>query len=75
MAGYLCQAPSLATMIPVKVHVAPDQHTALKAVAARYHETVSAVVRRAISEHLERSRPEGRLERLRSARGLWKNRS
>jgi hypothetical protein len=62
-------------MIPVKVHLAPEQHTSLKAVAAAYHETVSAVVRRAVAEHLERSRPEGRLERLRCGRGLWKGRS
>lgn len=62
-------------MRPVKVHLTPEQHTALRAAAARTREPLAAVVRRAIDEWLLRTQPEGRLERLRSARGLWRDRA
>lgn len=67
-------AATVPAMRPVKVHLTPEQHTALRAAAARAHEPLSAVVRRALDEWLARTQPEGRLERLRSARGLWKGR-
>jgi predicted transcriptional regulator len=61
-------------MIQLSVFLEPDQLTALRAIAARHEEPVSSVARRALEDFIARSRPEGRLERLRSARGLWKAR-
>ncbi len=52
----------------------PDQITALKAIAARTGESVSAVARHAFDEYLSRQRPEDRLQALRSVRGMWKGR-
>jgi hypothetical protein len=51
-----------------------DQITALKAIAARTGESVSAVARRAFDEYLSRQRPADRLQALRSVRGMWKGR-
>lgn len=68
-------AATVPGMRPVKVHLTPEQHTALRAAAARASEPVSAVVRRALDDWLARTQPEGRLERLRSARGLWRGRA
>lgn len=62
-------------MLPVKIHLTPEQHTALKAAAARAREPVAVVVRRALDDWLARTQPEGRLQRLRNGRGLWKGRS
>lgn len=59
-------------MIQIAVHLEADDLTALRAIAARYHQPVSAVARRALEDYIARSRPESRLERLRSGRGLWK---
>ncbi len=51
-----------------------DQITALKALAARTGESVSAVARRAIEDYLAEQSPEDRLQALRTVRGLWKGR-
>ena len=51
-----------------------DQVTALKALAARTGESVSAVARRAVDNSLAQERPADRLEALRAVRGLWKGR-
>ena len=51
-----------------------DQVTALKALAARTGESVSAVARRAVDNYLAQERPADRLEALRAVRGLWKGR-
>jgi hypothetical protein len=51
-----------------------DQVTALKALAARTGESVSAVARRAVDNYLAHERPADRLEALRAVRGLWKGR-
>ena len=51
-----------------------DQVTALKAIATRTGESVSAVARRAIDDYLARQSPEDRLQSLRTVRGMWKER-
>jgi hypothetical protein len=61
-------------MLPVTVHLTPEQLTALKAAAARERTPVTVVVRRAVDDWLARTQPEGRMQRLRSGRGLWKGR-
>ena len=51
-----------------------DQVTALRAIATRTGESVSAVARRAVDDYLTRQSPEDRLQSLRTVRGMWKER-
>lgn len=62
-------------MPKVTVHLSQDQITALRAELNRSGEPMSHLVRRAITAHLAGSVPTGRLEGLRSAKGLWKGRA
>ncbi len=62
-------------MRSIRVILTTDQCSALKAQALRAGDSVSAIVRQAIDAHLARLKPEGRLQTLRQARGLWKGRT
>jgi len=56
------------------IYLSESERQGLEALALRSGRSQSALIREAIDSFLERHQPEGRLARLRQARGLWAGR-
>ena len=57
-----------------QIYLSESERQGLEALALRSGRSQSALIREAIDSFLERHQPEGRLARLRQARGLWAGR-
>ncbi|MBM5817554.1 MAG: CopG family transcriptional regulator [Cyanobacteria bacterium K_Offshore_surface_m2_239] len=57
-----------------QIYLSESERQGLEALALRSGRSQSALIREAIDNFLERHQPEGRLARLRQARGLWAGR-
>lgn len=69
-------AVSAATPIPpclqrTQIYLSQAERQGLQALALRSGRSQSALIREAIDAFLEQHQPQGRLARLRQARGLW----
>ena len=61
-------------MLRTQIYLSEAERRGLQALALRHGRSQSALIREAIDSFLERHQPEGRLARLRQARGLWAQR-
>lgn len=57
-----------------QIYLSDTERQGLQALALLSGRSQSALIREAIDTFLERHQPEGRLSRLRQARGLWADR-
>jgi hypothetical protein len=57
-----------------QIYLTEEEREDLAIISARTGRKMSALIREAVDEFIERHRGEGRLEALRSARGIWKDR-
>lgn len=57
-----------------RIYLSESERQGLEALALCSGRSQSALIREAIDSFLERHQPEGRLARLRQARGLWAGR-
>ena len=57
------------------IHLSDAERSGLQAMALRSGRSQSALIRDAIDAFLQQHEPQGRLARLRQARGLWARRS
>ena len=57
-----------------QIYLSDAERQGLQALAQRSGRSQSALIREAIDSFLERHQPQGRLARLRQARGLWAGR-
>lgn len=62
------------TMQRTQIYLSEAERQGLQALALQSGRSQSALIREAIDSFLERHQPEGRLSRLRQARGLWAER-
>ena len=57
-----------------QIYLTETERTALQATARRLGQSQSEVIRAAVDRYLEQHQSKNRLEMLRQARGLWRNR-
>jgi Arc/MetJ-type ribon-helix-helix transcriptional regulator len=57
-----------------QIYLSEQERQGLQALALRSGRSQSDLIREAVDSFLERHQPEGRLARLRQARGLWADR-
>jgi Arc/MetJ-type ribon-helix-helix transcriptional regulator len=63
------------TMVRTQIYLTEQEHLQLHRLAKRQGATVSELVRAAIDQMLAHRRSTHRLEALREARGIWKDRN
>ena len=54
-----------------QIYLSEDERSGLKALSLRSGRSQSALIRDAIDTFLQQHEPQGRMNRLRQARGLW----
>ncbi len=62
-------------MIRTQIYLTKEEMTGIERLAAIRGHKNSAVIRQAIDEFLQRQDPRDRLTRLRTGRGLWRDRN
>ena len=63
------------TMRRTQIYLSEPERQGLQALAQRSGKSQSALIRDAIDVFLQQHQPQGRLARLRQARGLWASRT
>lgn len=61
-------------MIRTQIYLTEEERSALKRLAEERSTSQSALIREAVDQYLEEHSREGRLAKLRAARGIWKDR-
>ena len=64
-----------ATMRRTQIYLSEPERQGLQALAQRSGKSQSALIRDAIDVFLQQHQPQGRLARLRQARGVWASRT
>lgn len=62
-------------MVRTQIYLSEAERQGLQALALRCGRSQSALIREAIDAFLEQQQPQGRLARLRQARGFWAERT
>lgn len=62
-------------MIRTQIYLTEQEQSALKALAHRTGKTQSALIREAVDRLVAQADTRSRLDKLRAARGMWKDRS
>lgn len=57
-----------------QIYLTEEERAALAAISSRTGRKMSALIREAVDEFIEHHREEGRMEALRSGRGMWRDR-
>jgi predicted transcriptional regulator len=68
-------SPSAGAMLRTQIYLSEAERQGLQALALRSGRSQSALIREAIDAFLQQQQPQGRLSRLRQARGLWAERT
>jgi len=68
-------SPSAGAMLRTQIYLSEAERQGLQALAMCTGRSQSALIREAIDAFLEQQQPQGRLGRLRQARGLWAERT
>lgn len=58
-----------------QIYLTDEERKVLRVIAERLDRSQSEIIRNAVDEYIARYQDENRLEHLRSARGMWKERS
>lgn len=61
-------------MVRTQIYLTEEERAALKRLAEERGTSQSALIREAVDRYLEEHSREGRLAKLRAARGIWKDR-
>jgi len=62
-------------MIRTQIYLTEEECAALKRLAEEHDTSQSALIREAVDQYLDEHSREGRLAKLRAARGIWKDRT
>jgi len=62
-------------MIRTQIYLTEEEHEGISQLAKSMSTRQSALIRQAIDEYLTRKNPDGKLAKIRKARGIWKNRT
>lgn len=61
-------------MVRTQIYLTKEEHEGIRELAEQDGRRQSELIRQAIDEYLTRKKPEGKLAKLRKARGMWKDR-
>jgi predicted transcriptional regulator len=70
----MIHTPAVKKMQRTQIYLSEAERQGLQMLSQRSGRSQSALIREAIDSFLERHQPQGRLARLREARGLWASR-
>lgn len=61
-------------MIRTQIYLTEAEQQGIRELASATHQCQSALIRQAIDQYLTRKKPDGKLAKIRRAKGIWKGR-
>ena len=62
-------------MVRTQIYLTEAEQRGIRELAQTTKQSQSVLIRQAIDQYLSRKKPEGKLAKIRRAKGIWKNRT